>query len=57
MDNTTQPTGLQIGPIRLDKTPDGKLQAQHVKLAQPVDIDEGQLLRWLLRHIRDEVTA
>ena len=57
MDNSPQPTGVQIGPILLAKADDGKLRAQHAKLAQPVEIDEAQLLRWLLRHLRDEVTA
>jgi hypothetical protein len=57
MENPPTLHGLKVGPMRLDKTHDGRLVAHHPKLAQPVNIDEKQLERWLMRQIRDEVSA
>jgi hypothetical protein len=58
MESINQPTAtIRLGPVTLTQAPDGKIVAEHVALAAPVQIDQGQLQRWLLRQLRELVAA
>ncbi len=58
MESVNQPSAtIKLGPVTLTQEPDGKIVAEHVALASPVQIDPVQLQRWLLRQLRELVAA
>ena len=52
-----KPECIKFGPVTLRQFEDGLLVAEHAALSEPVTIDARQLQRWLLRQLRDQVTA
>lgn len=50
-------TAITLGPIKLRQMPDGTLLAEHVALKLPAEVDSGQLQRWLLKQLREQVGA
>lgn len=48
---------IELGPLTLIQRKDGSLVVKHKALAQPVPVDDKALARWLLKLLRDQVTA
>ena len=58
MDKVDQPKArIQLGPVTLTQQKDGRLIAEHAALTAPLEIDQAQLQRWLLRQLREQVTV
>jgi hypothetical protein len=47
---------IVLGPIKLEQR-DGQLLAYHNALRKPAQIDAAQLQRWLLKQLREQVSA
>lgn len=53
---TSPEQAIVIGPVTLTQRA-GQVYASHKALREPVQIDALQLQRWLLRHLREQVTV
>jgi hypothetical protein len=51
---TKHPERMTLGPVTLEHK-DGELLATHKAVSQPVKLDPKQLIRWVLRQLRETV--
>ena len=55
MDETKPHPGIKAGPFLLQQEEGGRIVARHQALAEPMDVREDQLARWLMRQVRDSI--
>mgnify|MGYP000497011086 CR=1 FL=1 len=56
MDETKPHPGINAGPFTLQRDAQGRLVALHSKFAQPFEVREDQLARWLMRQVRESIS-
>lgn len=55
MDETKSRSGIKVGPFLLQQEEGGRIVARHQALAEPLEVRDDQLARWLMRQVRDSI--